>query len=88
MAALGTEKAIRELRAEASACVADRLVGAGRLEEARAIWAGIQRQEKSKIICEDYARLFGCQFIISTHSPFLLSLRGQKYITSTKTPLL
>jgi len=27
---------------------------------------------------EDSARFFGCQFIISTHSPFVLSMRGAK----------
>lgn len=27
---------------------------------------------------EDSARFFGCQFVISTHSPFLLSIRGAK----------
>jgi len=27
---------------------------------------------------EDSARFFGCQFIISTHSPFLLSLKEAK----------
>ena len=26
----------------------------------------------------DSARFFGCQFIIATHSPFLLSMRGAK----------
>jgi len=27
---------------------------------------------------EDAARFWNCQFIISTHSPFLLALRGAK----------
>jgi len=27
---------------------------------------------------EDSARFFGCQFLIATHSPFLLSMRGAK----------
>ncbi len=27
---------------------------------------------------EDSARFFGCQFVISTHSPFLLALREAK----------
>ena len=27
---------------------------------------------------EDSARFFGCQFIIATHSPFLLSMKGAK----------
>ena len=29
---------------------------------------------------EESARFFGCQFVISTHSPFLLSLKGAKII--------
>ncbi|SLC90046.1 Uncharacterised protein [Mycobacteroides abscessus subsp. abscessus] len=33
--------------------------------------------ELMKLI-EDYARFFGCQFVISTHSPFLLALKGAK----------
>lgn len=37
-----------------------------------------QRQiELSKFI-EDASRFFGCQFIISTHSPFMLSMKGAK----------
>ena len=35
------------------------------------------QQELAKYI-EDSARFFGCQFIISTHSPFLLSIKGAK----------
>ncbi|MBE6542542.1 MAG: AAA family ATPase [Ruminococcaceae bacterium] len=27
-------------------------------------------------LVEDYSRFFGCQFVISTHSPFLMSLKG------------
>ena len=27
-------------------------------------------------LIEDYSRFFGCQFIISTHSPFVMSLKG------------
>jgi len=27
---------------------------------------------------EDSARFYGCQFIISTHSPFLLAMKGAK----------
>lgn len=36
-----------------------------------------KQQEFVKFI-EDSARFFGCQFIISTHSPFLLSMKGAK----------
>ncbi len=36
------------------------------------------RQQELLKFLEDSARFFGCQFIISTHSPFLLSMRGAK----------
>lgn len=36
---------------------------------------------------EDSARFFGCQFIISTHSPFLLSLRGAKIYDLDEDPV-
>ena len=36
-----------------------------------------KQQELAKFL-EDSARFFGCQFLISTHSPFLLSMRGAK----------
>ncbi|MCI8799201.1 AAA family ATPase [Acetatifactor muris] len=37
-----------------------------------------QRQQELMKFLEDSARFFGCQFIISTHSPFLLAMRGAK----------
>ncbi len=37
-----------------------------------------KRQMELKSFIEDSARFFGCQFIISTHSPFLLAMRGAK----------
>ena len=37
-----------------------------------------QRQLELLQFIEDSARFFGCQFVISTHSPFLLSMRGAK----------
>ena len=37
-----------------------------------------QRQQELLGFLEDSARFFGCQFIIATHSPFLLSIRGAK----------
>lgn len=37
-----------------------------------------QRQLELKKFIEDSARFFGCQFIISTHSPFLLSIKNSK----------
>lgn len=36
------------------------------------------RQQELLKFLEDSARFFGCQFIISTHSPFLLSMRNAK----------
>lgn len=36
---------------------------------------------------EDSARFFGCQFIISTHSPFLLSLHGAKIYDLDENPV-
>lgn len=36
-----------------------------------------KQQELVKFL-EDSARFFGCQFIIATHSPFLLSMKGAK----------
>ena len=36
------------------------------------------RQLELKQYIEDSARFFGCQFILSTHSPFLLSMHGAK----------
>lgn len=37
-----------------------------------------KRQLELMTFIEESARFFGCQFIISTHSPFLLSMRGAK----------
>lgn len=37
-----------------------------------------QKQLELKELLENSARFFGCQFVISTHSPFLLSMRGAK----------
>ena len=36
------------------------------------------RQQELLKFLEDSARFFGCQFLISTHSPFLLSMRNAK----------
>lgn len=36
---------------------------------------------------EDAARFFGCQFIISTHSPFILSLHGAKIYDLDENPV-
>ena len=37
-----------------------------------------EKQQELRRFLEDSARFFGCQFIIATHSPFLLSMRGAK----------
>ena len=36
------------------------------------------KQQELLRFLEDSVRFFGCQFIIATHSPFLLSMRGAK----------
>lgn len=36
------------------------------------------KQQELLCFLEDSVRFFGCQFIIATHSPFLLSMRGAK----------
>ena len=45
-----------------------------------------QNQLQLKYFIEDSVRSFGCQFIISTHSPFLLSLRGAHIYNIDETP--
>ena len=45
-----------------------------------------QNQLQLKYFIEDSVRSFGCQFVISTHSPFLLSLRGATIYNIDETP--
>ena len=45
------------------------------------------RQQELLKFLEDSARFFGCQFIISTHSPFLLSMRGAKIYDLDEDPV-
>ena len=45
-----------------------------------------QTQLQLKYFIEDSVRNFGCQFIISTHSPFLLSLKGAHIYNIDETP--
>ena len=47
------------------------------LDEPENSLSPIRQQELLKFL-EDSTRFFGCQFIIATHSPFLLSMRGAK----------
>lgn len=46
-----------------------------------------ERQQELLRFLEDSARFFGCQFIIATHSPFLLSLKGAKIYDLDCTPV-
>ena len=45
------------------------------------------KQQELLRFLEDSARFFGCQFIISTHSPFLLSMRGAKIYDLDENPV-
>lgn len=45
-----------------------------------------KQQELLKFL-EDSARFFGCQFVIATHSPFLLSMRGAKIYDMDENPV-
>ncbi len=46
-----------------------------------------KRQLELVSFLEESARFFGCQFIISTHSPFLLSMRGAKIYNLDNNPV-
>ncbi|GAA4655146.1 AAA family ATPase [Anaerocolumna aminovalerica] len=46
-----------------------------------------KRQMELLSFIEDSARFFGCQFIISTHSPFLLSMRGARIYNLDENPV-
>ena len=46
-----------------------------------------ERQQELLRFLEDSARFFGCQFIIATHSPFLLSIRGAKIYDIDEEPV-
>ena len=46
-----------------------------------------KRQMELMKFIEDSARFFGCQFIISTHSPFLLSMREAKIYNLDENPV-
>ncbi|HZK33701.1 MAG TPA: AAA family ATPase, partial [Bacillota bacterium] len=46
-----------------------------------------RRQMELKGFIEDSVRFFGCQFIISTHSPFLLSMPGAKIYDLDENPV-
>lgn len=46
-----------------------------------------ERQQELRRFIEDSARFFGCQFIIATHSPFLLSMKGAKIYDMDEEPV-
>ena len=48
----------------------------------------LNRQMEMKSFIEESVRFFGCQFIISTHSPFLLSMEGAKIYNLDKKPVV
>lgn len=46
-----------------------------------------EKQQELVRFLEDSARFFGCQFVIATHSPFLLSMRGAKIYDMDEEPV-
>jgi predicted ATPase len=46
-----------------------------------------QKQQELVKFLEDSARFFGCQFVIATHSPFLLAMRGAKIYDLDEEPV-
>lgn len=56
------------------------------LDEPENSLAPVRQQELTRFI-EDAARFFGCQFIISTHSPFVLALKHAKIYDLDETPV-
>ena len=46
-----------------------------------------ERQQELHRFLQDSARFFGCQFIIATHSPFLLSMNGAKIYDMDEEPV-
>jgi predicted ATPase len=47
-----------------------------------------QLQLELKQFLEDSARFYGCQFVIATHSPFLLSIKGARVYDLDSTPVV
>lgn len=46
-----------------------------------------KRQQELVQFLEDSVRFYGCQFVISTHSPFLLAMRGAKIYDMDEQPV-
>lgn len=57
------------------------------LDEPENSLSAVLQRELAKFI-EDSVRFYGCQFIISTHSPFLLSLMGAKIYDLDSVPAM
>ena len=47
----------------------------------------VARQQELVKFLEDSTRFFGCQFLISTHSPFLLAIKGAKIYDMDENPV-
>ena len=56
------------------------------LDEPENSLSAARQLELAKFL-EDSARFFGCQLVISTHSPFLLSMRGAKIYDMSENPV-
>lgn len=56
------------------------------LDEPKNSLSPAKQQELVKFI-EDSARFFGCQFVIATHSPFVLAIRGAKIYDLDEEPV-
>ena len=46
-----------------------------------------ERQQELACFLEESARFFGCQFIIATHSPFLLAMANAKIYNLDEEPM-
>jgi predicted ATPase len=46
-----------------------------------------ERQQELVRFIEDSARFFGCQFVIATHSPFLLAVRNARIYDMDEEPV-
>ena len=56
------------------------------LDEPENSLSPLRQQELTRFI-EDSARFYGCQFIIATHSPFLLAMRGARLYNMDADPV-
>ena len=56
------------------------------LDEPENSLSPVRQQELVRFI-EDSVRFYGCQFVISTHSPFVLSMKGAKIYDLDEDPV-